>query len=398
MKRSIFLSITTTTLILFLIILGCEKDDNPSDPGTSTTELLSRKVSVVPTIDGSVDDSWLESQLLTTEAIVPSVEFDNFKGYVGNTYKVTIRSMYDDTHIYFLAEWEDSKLDASRETWYFDPSAKRWKQESRYPAFDEGGNMIRNPFYEDKFAMLFNIDNSVPGWNTASCYSSCHSVSAEQKVRHYTNTADEFIDMWHWKSVRTEPNGQFDDQYQSFVEGGGNGRHSDYKTSGGYTNNKQTLFITGTSEEIEIPLYFIPSRENYYWILQSEINAGTAKQITAVDANGVLTYDGGTIDPNTEVDFQRSGIAVGKSGIPSIYTQTLSGSRGDITSAATYTGTGWILEFKRKLTVDKSLGENGDKQDVDFGNLNDQVFGLGVFDNAAIAHAIQPVLTLRFEQ
>jgi hypothetical protein len=105
--------------------------------------------------------------------------------------------MYDDTHIYFLAEWEDSKLDVSRETWYFDPSAKRWKQESRYPAFDDGGNMIRDPFYEDKFAMLFNIDNSVAGWNTASCYSSCHSVSAEQKVRYYTNTADEFIDIWH---------------------------------------------------------------------------------------------------------------------------------------------------------------------------------------------------------
>jgi hypothetical protein len=178
----------------------------------------------------------------------------------------------------------------------------------------------------------------------------------------------------------------------------GNGRHCADKTSGGYTNNKQTLIITGTSEEIEVPLYFIPSRENYYWILQSEINAGTAKQITAVDANGVLTYNGGTIDPNTGVDFQRAGVAVGKSGIPSIYTHTLSRSRGDITSAATYTGMGWILEFRRKLTLDKSLGENGDKQDVDFGSLNDQVFGLGVFDNAAIVHAIQLVLTLRFEQ
>ncbi len=185
-------------------------------------------------------------------------------------------------------------------------------------------------------------------------------MSAEQKVRHYTNTADEFIDMWHWKSVRTEPNGQFDDQYQSYIEGGGNGRHSDYKISGGYTNNKQTLTITGTSEE--------------------------------VDANGILTYDGSTIDPNTNIDFQRAGAAVGKFGIPSIYTQTLTGSRGDISSAATYTGTGWIVEFKRKLTVDSPAGQNGDKQDVDFRSLADQVFGLGVFDNAAIAHAIQPGL------
>ena len=42
--------------------------------------------------------------------------------------EVQIRSMYDDTYVYFLAEWKDSKQDASRETWYFDPSDKRWKQ------------------------------------------------------------------------------------------------------------------------------------------------------------------------------------------------------------------------------------------------------------------------------
>ena len=111
-----------------------------------------------------------------------------------------------------------------------------------------------------------------------------------------------------------------------------------------------------------------------------------------------MTYDGGTIDPNAVNDFQRSGAEVGKFGIPSIFTQTLKGSRGDITSSANYTGSGWILEFKRKLTVDSSIGQNGDKQDVDFGSLTDQFFGLGVFDNAAIAHAINPGLVLRFEQ
>lgn len=148
MKHSVFISIITTTLLLFLVIFGYEENDLPSDPGTSTTELLSKKATSPPTLDGSVDDSWLECQMLTTEAIVPSVEFDNFKGYEGNTYKVAMRSMYDDTHIYFLAEWEDSRLDVSRQTWYFDTGDKRWKQESRYPTFDTEGNKIREPFYE----------------------------------------------------------------------------------------------------------------------------------------------------------------------------------------------------------------------------------------------------------
>jgi hypothetical protein len=397
MKHSIFLSLITTTLFLLIIVMSCEENDNPNDPGTSKTELLSKKVTEPPIIDGIVDDSWSKSQALITEAIVPTVEFENFKGYEGDIYNVSMRSMYNNSYIYFLATWEDLKQDANRETWYFDPSDNKWKQESRYPTFDEAGNIVRGPFYEDKFALLFNVDNSVAGWNTASCYTSCHSVSAEQKVRHYTNKSDEFIDMWHWKSVRTEPNGQIDDQYQSYVEGGGNGRHSDDKISGGYTNNSQTIIVSGTNEEIVVPMYFIPSRENYYWITQSEIDEGIAERITAVDGNGILTYEGGIIDPNTVTDFQRSGAEVGKFGIPSIYTQTLKGSRGDITSSATYTGSGWILEFKRKLTVDSPLGQNGDKQDVDFGSLADQVFGLGVFDNAAIAHAITPGLVLRFE-
>jgi hypothetical protein len=397
MRNSIFLSLITTTLFLLIIVMSCEENDNPNDPGTSKTELLSKKVTEPPIIDGIVDDSWSKSQALITEAIVPTVEFENFKGYEGDIYNVSMRSMYNNSYIYFLATWEDSKQDASRETWYFDPGDKKWKQESRYPTFDEAGNKIREPFYEDKFALLFNIDNSVAGWKTASCYTSCHSVSAEQKVRHYTTKPDEFIDMWHWKSVRTEPNGQVDDQYQSYVEGGGNGRHSDDKVSGGYINNRQTLTVTGTNEDVTVPMYFIPSRENYYWITTSEIDAGTAKRITAVDENGILTYDGGTIDPNAVTDFQRSGAEVGKFGIPSIYTQTLKGSRGDITSSATYTGSGWILEFKRKLTVDSPVGQNEDKQDVDFASLTEQVFGLGVFDNAAIAHAITPGLVLRFE-
>ena len=399
MKRPIAVPIVLPAITALLIITSCETNNNdPIDPGTSTTELLSKRVSDPPLIDGIIDAIWDESQVLLTETVVPSVDFDNFQGYVGDGTEVQIRSMYDDTFIYFLAEWKDGKQDASRETWYFDPADKKWKQESRYPQFDQDGNKIREPFYEDKFAILYNIDNSVVGWNTASCYASCHSVPEEQKVRHYTREG-EFIDMWHWKSVRTEPNGQIDDQYQSYVEGGGNGRHSDDKMSGGYSNNIQTLTVTGTSEDVTVPLYYIPERGSYFWITEEEIDNFVAKKITAVDSDGVLSVEGGgIINPNTENKYQRDGEAVGIFGIPSIYTAKLSGSRGDISSSASYTGEGWILEFKRKLTVDSSIGENGDKQDVDFGSLEDQVFGIGVFDNAAIAHSIKPGLLLRFEE
>lgn len=38
----------------------------------------------IPLIDGVIDAVWEESQILLTETVIPSVDFENFKGYVGD--------------------------------------------------------------------------------------------------------------------------------------------------------------------------------------------------------------------------------------------------------------------------------------------------------------------------
>jgi hypothetical protein len=244
--------------------------------------------------------------------------------------------------------------------------------------------------------MLWNIDNSVSGWNSATCYKSCHTglSASDGYARHRTNNASERIDMWHWKGVRTGPNNQMDDQFQYDVYP--NGRTNDDKISGGDVTNSQNLIITNSSPAITVavPKYVIPGRTNYNWILTAETTNGTAKIITAVDANGVFTLnDGTTIDPNTDVAYQRSGAGVGSKVIPLIYTSPFAGSRGDITAKAIYTGTGWIVEYSRALkTADTK------KQDVDFSGLKDQYFGFAIFENATIAHAIKPNLILKFKK
>ncbi|MFQ5445666.1 MAG: ethylbenzene dehydrogenase-related protein [Saprospiraceae bacterium] len=385
-----------------IFLLGsCTHDDQivdeyiptPTGPTVNDTKLISQKTTTPPTLDGVIDASWDDATKLVTTTTVPDPGQDVFKGYVGNSYVVTSCSMYDDQNIYFLAEWLDKDKSQERQSWYFDTETKRWKQEDRNPTFDANGVMIRPPFYEDKFAMLWNVNNSVANWDQSTCYTSCHTglSEADGKVRHYTNAPNERIDMWHWKSVRMDHHGQFDDQHQD--DQYPNGRHGDPKDGGGYTNNKQELTITGTTEVVTVPKYFIPNRENYYWITQDEIDAGTAKLITAVDENGVLTYDGGTIDPNTDVEFQRRGMTVGSKAMPSIYTAPFQGNRGDILCASQYTGSGWIVEFSRKL-------DSGDTENVDvnFSSLEDQWFGIGVFDNAGIAHSIRPNLELEFEK
>jgi hypothetical protein len=58
-----------------------------------------------------------------------------------------------------------------------------------------------------------------------------------------------------------------------------------------------------------------------------------------------------------------------------------------------YTGTGWVLEFKRKLKTGDVL-----KQDIDFTSLQDQPFGMAIFNSANYQHGIQPNLLLKFQK
>lgn len=398
--------------VLFLLLLGrvmldltgCTHDDVLLDEyipsaEANETDLVSLKVTTPPTIDGNIDAKWDDAEVLKTRTVVPPQlgpdnVYQNFYGYPGKAFNVALRSMYDNDNVYFLVEWDDNTESLDRETWYFNPATKRWAQENRYPTFNASGQLIRQAFYEDKFAFLWNVNNSVADWNTKTCFASCHTGlgQAAGYARHYTNAAAERIDMWHWKRVREGFHETVDDQYQDNTQP--NGRKSDPKTAGsGYADNKQTLNITGTTTAVSVPKYVIPGKTYYYWITKDEIDNGTAKTITAVDDQGVLTYNGGTIDPNADTQFQRDGSRSGAKGIPSVFIAKTLGNGGDITGKFKYTGSGWVMEIQRKLKTTDT-----ENVDVDFSSLADQYFGIAVFENAAIAHAIKGNLVLKFKK
>lgn len=402
-------NLKTRTVIMALVLflggrmvldfMACTHDDQlldiytPTGPAVSDKELIAEKTTAAPAIDGVVEAAWDNLPKLVTRTVVPDPGDNVFRGYVGDAYTVTMRSMYDNENVYFLIEWDDPTNSLERNTWYFDPATKKWAQESGAPTYNAQGVKTRDAFYEDKLAILWNINNTVANWNSTTCYSSCHTGlgQANGYARHYTNSATERIDMWHWKLVRDGVWGIMDDQYQDNTQP--NGRKSDPKVSGSYTDNKQTLTIASTGASVSVPKYFIPGRDFYYWITKAEIDAGTAKLITAVDENGVLTYDGGALDPTGNPDFQRAGAGVGPKGIPSIFTEKVTGNRGDVNGFGFYNGSGWVFEIKRKLNT-------GDTENVDvnFADLSDQYFGIGVFENAQIAHAIKANLLLKFKR
>jgi hypothetical protein len=390
-----------------LMLTECRQDDTIIGLTTATgTDLYAEKVTTAPTIDGTIDGIWDKATKLNVETKVPNPGNYLFAGYVGVTYKVGLRSLYDDNNIYFLVEWNDPTESLTDRPWYYSPTTKAWAREANAPTFNANGIKTREAFNEDKLGMLWNI--STYDFAAKTCYASCHlNVSSIDPVtgktlpatggNHFTTNINERIDMWHYHLMKDQPFGQLSDEYQDWNLGAinGNGRKSDTQlsTTDGVVTNTQTLTITGKTTTMAVPKWVVPDATNRNFILLSETTGGTAKLVTAVDENGVLTYDGGKIDPNVGTDYQQVGAGLGPKVIASSIISPMTGNRADISAKAIHSAAGWVIEIKRALKTNDT-----ENQDVDFSSLKDQPFGIGTFGEANVAHALKPGLLLKFKK
>lgn len=437
--NSIKFWIMTTVVCLVGYAVSCTKNDQVILPAASESSnvLLALKTSTAPTIDGSIDASWANAKKLAFSATVPDPGNGIFTGYIGETYTGTMRSMYDNTSVYFLVEVEDRQKDLLRSPWYFNPTTKLWAVEPGLKQFDVNGKLTRDGFGEDKFAMLWDIDNSTPKFATQTCYASCHiytpyldvaatpavMVSNAGRGGHYTNGLNEKIDMWWLHPSRGFAYGIMDDNYQDWaggpaimnlVGGNGNGRHfDDLVVSGvsttwpnrpnytadatqGSASNSQLLKLDGTGASVSVPKYIIPASTGDY-ITVADTTSGAAKLVTGVSSTGVLTYVGGMIDPNVGTGYQRIGDPVtgtlGANRIPGFIMSPVLRGRADIEMKASFSGSGWVYEFKRALKTGDVL-----KQDVDFTSLQDQPFGIAYWNKSNNQHGIHPNLLLKFQK
>lgn len=442
MKRfkSNYVWVISTFILIIGYVISCTKADQvfETPAATNGTELFSAKVSTGPTIDGTVDAAWENAAKLTVTTTMPDPGNGLWAGYQGMTYPVTVRSLYDNEYIYFLAEVPDADKNINVSPWYFDPVTKLWNKEPGSRTLDANGNLLREGFGKDQFAMLWNVDKSTPKFLSQTCYSSCHIFTpymdysttpavykANNSGNHYTNAQSEKIDQWWAHPQRGMLYGYMDDNYQDWaggpaivnlVGGNGNGRHFDdlipngtasttwpYRpnytadATQGSANNQQNLKLDGTGATVAVPLWIIPNSTSGYIKVEDTLSGGTAVKITGVSSTGVLSYSGGAIDPNTGTDYQRLGTAatsgIGAKCFPSVILSAVKNGRADIALSAVYTGTGWVYEFKRKLKTGDLL-----KQDVDFSSLEDQPFGVAYFDKSNYQHAIKANLMLKFKK
>lgn len=316
------------------------------EPAWSAPEdaLVALPVEAAPTLDGVSDEAfWADAQ----EIVVPVSGGAN----MGST-DVQIKAVYTADEIYFLVTYVDPTESFFRSPWQKNEDGTWTKIKD---PDDKGGD--NNAVYEDKLAFIWPINNSIPKFETAGCFTACHAgenSEAKPYGNKYTANEGETADMWHWKSVRNL--GQVDDQYldstRYSADTPGAGRHSDPKDDGGYVDNQ--------NEAKDAPAFTSP----------------------AVD---LTTGAPGFILDNEKVALDQAALDAMPAGsyVPSIVKSEFTGDRGDISAGWVYADGAWTLELGRKLVT-------GSEFDVQYDDLTaPYYFGVAVFDNAQVRHAFE---------
>ncbi len=316
--------------------------NNPVSAADTITAVQVAKPPVLAA--GAADRAWAKAKALT----VPLSGGVNFKNGKGAT-TATLKAVYSGDMIYVLLQYDDPTQSVRRFP-YQKQADGSWKKLK--DANDKGGD--DNVYYEDKFALIWNIGNSIKGFDTAGCMTACHAGEQGKPFGNkYTASAGELGDIWHMKSIRTGYIGQVDDQYLDDTRFDKDkapeaGRKSDPKTGGGYTDVK---LVNGKPEFMSKNA--IPSNKpgGTYYIKEAD-----------------------------KVAFDDSKFKAGDE-VASIIVAPFTGDRGDIATAIGWKGGKWTAVMSRKLVT-------GSKYDVQFDKLDGTyTFGLATFDNAQVRHA-----------
>ncbi|MEH6649686.1 MAG: ethylbenzene dehydrogenase-related protein [Motiliproteus sp.] len=324
----------------------------PTLAQAANNQLDSYRINNTITLDGLAEEAWDKASALTVKLNNLPYKPANYNGMKETS--VTIKSLYDDQHVYFLMQYADPTMSLKRYPWEKQADGS-WKQLK-----DKDKTGHDNVYYEDKVGIFWEV--KARGFAKKGCDVACHMQDDNGKIagidqsgkapgRKYTRKEGETIDMWHWKSVRMNPLGLIDDQFVDHVKdpkvNKNWGRHGDSKTGGGYVNNTN--------------------------------DAKTAPGFMNRTQDGLNDY---TVTPSQKtafVDTFNTGDMV-----PGIMSTPFTGSRGDIWATGVWKDGQWTIEIKRKLVT---TGDKSALQDVQFNDLKKVYhFGVSVFDNSQINH------------
>ncbi len=334
--------------VSLLGLAACTSMQDPVAPNT----LVAIKASTAPNLAaGAADPVWAQARSIT----VPLSGGVNFAGGKGETTAMLKAAYYGDM-LYMLVQYADPTNSVRRGP-YQKQADGSWKK-LKDPA-DKGGD--DNIYYEDKWAMLWPINNSVKGFDVKGCAVACHIGEGKPYGNKYTRSEGEIMDMWHMKGQRTAPLGLVDDQYAD---------HTRY--------DAKTNPNAGRKSDPGGPEYkgfaLVDGKPQF------------------MNRDGKATNAGGThyIKDGEQVPFDDSRFKPGDE-VASFLIMQVKGDRADIKVNYSWANGTHTSMVARKLVT-------GSKFDVQFDNLAGKyLFGFAAFDNAQVQHASgDDALTLVF--
>jgi hypothetical protein len=337
-----------TLAVVAALLAGCASREQAAEPDV----LVAAKVASAPLLDGDASDAaWAAARPLTLK-LTDGANFADGKGQT----TATLKAVYSGDRLYLLIQYDDPTNSVRRGP-YQKQADGSWKK-LKDPK-DEGGD--DNVYYEDKWAMIWNINNSIVNFDKKGCAVACHVGEGKPFGNKYLATEGQLGDIWHMKSQRTAPLGKVDDQYLDHTR-------YDAKTS----PNAGRKSDPGGPEYKAFDL--VDGKPAFMHKSGKAANAGGTYYI--VDGDQVR-FDDSRFKPGDEV--------------ASYFIYPLKGDRADIDVAHRWAGGRHTSEVSRKLVT-------GSKFDVQFSDLGARYgFGLAAFDNAQVQHAtVDGPLFLRF--
>jgi cytochrome b subunit of formate dehydrogenase len=287
-----------------------------------------------PAIDGVFGD------LIWRTAIPVTVRTTRGANLPGGEAPVTVRGLHDGESAFFLIEWPDTTR--SQKHLPLVKTDAGWKVlQKEYHIEDE------DDFYEDKFAVMLSRSGAIGGGAT---HLGSHPLPGKPgafggRGLHYT-TDGSIADVWHWKSVRSGPLEQFDDNYfgpplePTEAQLAGKKRYTggytqDPKTAGGFIMN-WTKFDTNVIEPKHLPK-------------SPDVFARLGKVDLDPDSSDFTQWWmtlSETVPYSKEIDEQ---IPVGTVMPAVVVEKPFEGDRGDVRAIAKWKDGMWRMEVKRKL-------------------------------------------------
>ena len=327
---------------LALAVIAATGCATQQDATVAPNTLLAAKVATAPSLNaGAADPIWTKAAPLRIDL----VGGENFGGKGSTT--ATLKAVYTADSVYFLVQYADPTNSLRRGPFQKQADGS-WKK--LVDPKNTGGD--DNVYYEDKWAFLWPVDNSVKGFSQNGCMVACHIGEGKPYGNKYTANAGEVLDMWHMKGSRTGPLGFVDDQYTDHTR-------YDAKT----TPNAGRKSDPGGPEYANLKV--VNGRPEF------------------MNKDGKPGNAGGTyyIIEGNQVPFDDAKFKAGDE-IASYTIYPIKGDRADIRVANSWKDGVLTSVVSRKLVT-------GSKLDVQFDNLGVQYpFGFAAFDNAQVRHAV----------